>query len=108
MLMPNGGMIIDTPGMRELGLMDSESGLDKTFGDIEVYFGSCHFRDCKHTNEPGCAIYAAIKEGALSEKRWLSYLKLKAEDAFSENPDAYLKKKNEKFKNISKLHKNKK
>jgi ribosome biogenesis GTPase len=107
-LMPNGGMIIDTPGMRELGLMDSESGLDKTFNDIEVYFESCHFRDCKHTNEPGCAIYAAIKEGTLSEKRWQSYLKLKVEDAFSENPEAYLKKKKEKFKNISKLHKNKK
>ena len=104
-LLPQGGMIVDTPGMRELGLWESESGLDKTFGDVEAYFEACHFRDCTHTSEPGCGIYAAINAGTLSEKRWQSYLKLKVEDAYSENRADYIKKKNEKFKNISKHNK---
>lgn len=107
-LLPNGGMIVDTPGMRELGLIDAESGIDKTFADVESHFDNCRFRDCTHTNEPGCAIYSAIYEGELSEKRWQSYLKLKAEDAYSEDPAGYLKRKNEKFKSISKFHKKKK
>jgi len=106
-LLPNGGMIVDTPGMRELGIWDAESGLDKTFSDVEAYFEKCRFRDCTHTKEPDCAIYTAIKDGALSKKRWNSYLKLKTEDDYSENRSDYIKKKNEKFKNISKINKSK-
>jgi ribosome biogenesis GTPase len=106
-LLPKGGMIVDTPGMRELGLWDAESGLDKAFNDVEAYFELCRFRDCTHTSEPDCAIYSAIKDGALSEKRWQSYLKLKAEDDYSENQEDYIKRKNEKFKNISKMNKTK-
>lgn len=104
-LLPSGGMLVDTPGMRELGMWDVDEGLDRTFQDVETYFDKCRFRDCTHTNEPGCAIYDAIRDGELSEKRWQSYLKLKTEDAYSENRDDYLKKKNEKFKNISKHNK---
>ena len=106
-LLPKGGMIVDTPGMREIGLWDAESGLDKAFNDVESYFELCRFRDCTHTSEPDCAIFTAIKDGALSEKRWQSYLKLKAEDDYSENQADYIKKKNEKFKNISKMNKTK-
>ncbi len=104
-LLPNGGMIIDTPGMRELGLVDIELGIDQAFQDVEAHFLNCRFRDCTHTSEPGCAIYEAINEGMLSEKRWSSYLKLKNEYAYSENPDGYLKEKNKKFKSISKANK---
>ncbi|MCD4712665.1 MAG: ribosome small subunit-dependent GTPase A [Clostridiales bacterium] len=104
-LLPAGGMLVDTPGMRELGMWDADEGLDMAFQDVEVYFDKCRFRDCTHTSEPGCAVYDAIRDGELSEKRWQSYLKLKAEDDYSENRDDYLKKKNEKFKNISKYNK---
>lgn len=106
-LLPAGGMLVDTPGMRELGMWDADEGLDMAFQDVEVYFDKCRFRDCTHTSEPGCAIYDAIRDGELSEKRWQSYLKLKTEDTYSENRDDYLKKKNEKFKNISKYNKSK-
>lgn len=107
-MLPNGGMVIDTPGMRELGMWDADEGLDMAFHDVEVFFDSCRFRDCTHTSEPGCAIYDAIRDGELSEKRWQSYLKLKAEDAYADNKADYLKKKTEKFKNISKYMKTKK
>ena len=107
-MLPTGGMIIDTPGMRELGMWDAKMGLDKTFSDIEGYFSKCRFRDCTHTVEPGCAVCEAIKEGALSEKRWQSYLKLKTEDRYTENNAEYLREKTEKFKNIAKMNKSNK
>ncbi|MCD4712673.1 MAG: ribosome small subunit-dependent GTPase, partial [Clostridiales bacterium] len=86
---------------------DADEGLDMAFQDVEVYFDKCRFRDCTHTSEPGCAVYDAIRDGELSEKRWQSYLKLKAEDDYSENQADYIKRKNEKFKNISKMNKTK-
>ncbi len=105
MILPDGGMVIDTPGMRELGMWDADEGLEMAFHDVEMFFSNCRFRDCTHTSEPGCGIYDAIREGMLSDKRWQSYLKLKAEDAYAENKADYLKKKTEKFKNISKYMK---
>lgn len=102
-ILPDGGMVIDTPGMRELGMWDADQGLDLAFHDVEVFFDKCRFRDCTHTSEPGCAIYDAIRDGEISNKRWQSYLKLKSEDAYAENKADYLKKKNEKFKSISKF-----
>lgn len=104
-LLPGGGMIIDTPGMRELGMWDVEIGLDKTFSDVESYFGKCRFRDCTHTTELGCAIYTAIELGKLSEKRWQSYLKLKIEDSYKENKVDYMEQKKVRFKNIAKINK---
>lgn len=104
-ILPSGGMLIDTPGMRELGMWDADEGMEMAFEDVENFLGNCRFRDCSHTSEPGCAVYDAIREGKLSEKRWQSYLKLKAEDEYSENKSEYLRNKNEKFKNISKFAK---
>ena len=106
-MLPNGGMVVDTPGMRELGMWDANEGLDMAFHEVEVFFDQCRFRDCTHTTEPGCAVYEAIRHGQLSEQRWQSYLKLKAEDSYSDNQAEYLKKKNEKFKNIAKMNKTK-
>lgn len=81
-MLKNGVMIIDTPGMRELGMWDVSSGLNEAFSDVEQFLGQCRFTDCKHGNEPGCAINAAIESGELSEKRWESYQKLKREARF--------------------------
>ena len=75
----NGVMIIDTPGMRELGMWDISEGLGDAFTDVEQFLGKCRFSDCRHENEPGCAIRAAIAAGALDAERWESYQKLKAE-----------------------------
>ena len=76
MLLPRGGMIIDTPGLRELQLWEADSGLQHTFEDIEALAHSCHFRNCLHTSEPDCAIQQALEAGMLSRARWESYLKL--------------------------------
>ncbi|MGZ3710120.1 MAG: ribosome small subunit-dependent GTPase A [Bdellovibrionota bacterium] len=74
-----GGLIIDTPGMRELQLADHEEGLSMQFIDVEELFPRCHFGDCRHDTEPSCAVKAALESGALTQARWQSYLKLQAE-----------------------------
>ena len=106
-LLENGALVIDTPGMRELGMWAVSEGLDKTFVDVEAYFPLCRFRDCSHTNELGCAVRAGIESGELAEERWNSYQKLKQEVAFSEDKESYLTNKEQKFKNISKANKSK-
>lgn len=104
-LLPRGGLVIDTPGMRELGLWDAGEGLDRSFADIEDLAAQCRFRDCSHTKEPGCAVQAALEHGTLSQDRWLSYRKLAAENQYAEDTGEYLSQKNEKFKNIAKINK---
>jgi ribosome biogenesis GTPase len=76
-LIPSGGAVIDTPGMREIGV-DSVN-LQKTFTDIDELAEQCKFRDCQHENEPGCVVRQAIHEGTIDEERLLSYRKLKKE-----------------------------
>ena len=102
-LLPGGGMVIDTPGMRELGMWDSGSGIDQAFGEIEGLTAQCKFHDCSHQREPGCAIQKALREGTLSEERWNSYLKLKSETAYAEDSQSYLAAKEKKFKDIAKF-----
>ena len=101
----NGAFVIDTPGMRELGMWDSETGIDTTFSDIEELAGRCRFGDCTHTSEPGCAVRAAIEEGTLDLGRFDSYLKLKKENAYAADGSSYLEAKKQKFKEISKINK---
>ena len=84
----NGVSIIDTPGMREIGMAQTEEGIDETFSDIIELESHCKFRNCKHDTEPGCAIKAAIESGELSEERFLLYKNLGAE-----NTKNYAKKK---------------
>lgn len=103
----SGAMIIDTPGMRELGLWNAAEGLDTAFNDIEEIATKCKFRDCSHNSEPGCAIRAALESGELPAKRWESYLKLKKEIRYAERKeslDARLKEKAY-YKSISKFQK---
>jgi ribosome biogenesis GTPase / thiamine phosphate phosphatase len=83
-LLPSGALILDTPGMREFGLMDAGEGLDATFEDIEALARDCRFRDCGHKNEPGCAVRAALATGALDEARWQGFQKLQRELNFLE------------------------
>ncbi|MES2803484.1 MAG: ribosome small subunit-dependent GTPase A [Bdellovibrionota bacterium] len=73
------GLVIDTPGMRELQLSDQSEGVSSQFSDIEELMVSCRFRDCLHATEPGCAIVKALGDGKLPDDRWRSYLKLQAE-----------------------------
>ncbi len=83
-VLPSGGIFIDTPGMRELQLLDVSEGIDGSFGDISEIACRCRFSDCKHQDEPGCAVRAAIEEGLLPVHRFESYLKLKKEAEFIE------------------------
>lgn len=76
---PGGGVVIDTPGMRGLGLWDAEAGMEAAFPDIEALAQRCRFRDCSHQGEPGCAVAAAVEDGALPERRLESYLRLTKE-----------------------------
>ena len=76
-----GGLIIDTPGMRELQLWETDSVVGDTFSDIAELGGGCRFRDCLHDREPGCAVKAAVEAGTLDAGRYESYLKLQAEEA---------------------------
>jgi len=104
-VLPAGGSVIDTPGMRELGMWDSEEGIERTFADVEELAARCRFGDCTHGKEPGCAIRRALDEGELSMDRWLSYQKLKAENAYMEDSESYLAAKRQKFKEIAKYNK---
>jgi ribosome biogenesis GTPase len=78
-LLPGGGLLLDTPGMRELGLHDAEAGVSSTFDDVESLAAACRFSDCSHTNEPGCAVRAALASGELDDGRWRGFQKLRRE-----------------------------
>lgn len=80
LLLPSGGVVIDTPGMRELGAQASE--LERTFSDIDALAARCRFADCTHQSEPGCAVREALESGALDERRLQNYLKLKKESRY--------------------------
>ena len=77
-----GGILIDTPGMRELQLWEAEGGLSQTFAEVESLATACRFRDCSHESEPGCAVLAAVERGELEAGRLDSYHRLRREDAF--------------------------
>lgn len=84
MRVPGGGLVIDTPGMRELQLWGTDDGLDSTFADISELAEGCRFNDCTHTSEPGCSVIAALEDGSLPSDRLKSYRKLERELAFLE------------------------
>jgi len=81
-LIPNGGVVIDTPGMRELHIMDISEGVENSFKDIEDLALNCKFKNCTHNAEPGCAVKKAIQDGIISEDRYKNYIKLKKEAEF--------------------------
>ena len=75
-LMPVGGLLLDTPGMRELQLVDCEKGIDSTFAEIGDLSAKCQFSNCQHQTEPGCAVQTAISAGELDQRRLTNYEKL--------------------------------
>ena len=77
--LPGGGVVLDTPGMRELQLWDAASGLESAFQDLDALVGQCRFADCAHGREPGCAVRAALADGTLDVERFESWLKLQRE-----------------------------
>jgi ribosome biogenesis GTPase / thiamine phosphate phosphatase len=83
LVVPSGGTLIDTPGLRELGMWIAEEGIDAAFSDITDLEDQCRFNDCAHVSEPGCAVLDAIKAGALDKERLVSYRKLLSEAAFA-------------------------
>ena len=105
LVLPNGAMVVDTPGMRELGMWDSTGGVEQTFRDIEELASRCRFSNCTHQNEPGCAIQAALRSGELTMERLVSYQKLMQENAYAADSEGYLASKEKKFKEISKINK---
>ena len=78
-LLPEGGLVLDTPGMRELQLWDVEEGVETAFDDIEALAAQCHFTNCRHESEPRCAVRAAREAGDLDADRLANYLKLQQE-----------------------------
>ncbi len=80
---PGGGWLIDTPGMRGLGVADVAAGIEATFSEITDLIGQCKFRDCQHDSEPGCAVQAAISAGDIDPDRLTRYKKLKREDQYA-------------------------
>lgn len=85
LIAPDGAVIIDTPGIRELQLWDVGEGLGQAFSDIESLGAECAFRDCTHTSEPGCAVVGALRNGDLDQRRLESYRKLQREQVFIES-----------------------
>ena len=80
--LPAGGMIVDTPGIRELQLWESDEGIQDTFSDIEELAGGCRFHDCRHAGEPGCAVSGAVADGRITPQRLENYHKLAREQAY--------------------------
>lgn len=109
-MLSNGCILIDTPGMRELQLWESPDGLSETFSEIEELASSCKYRDCGHHDEPGCAVIGAIREGQLSPERLTSYHKLQKELAYLERKSDKRAQTEEKrrWKNITKQVRSKK
>jgi ribosome biogenesis GTPase len=89
-LLTNGSMIIDTPGLRELGLFDANSGMEGVFGEIEKLGQNCRFKDCSHTVEKGCSVLKALTEGLLARESYENYLKLRKEARYLE--ESYFEK----------------
>ena len=104
MLLPNGAIVIDTPGLREVQLLASGAGLAHAFADIEMLAEGCRFTDCTHTSEPGCAVLAAVENGAIPGERLDSYHKLKREieHNLSKSEARFKNKRSPFWKNISK------
>ena len=110
-VLPSGGLLIDTPGMREIQIWAADEGLQETFADIKTLARQCRFQNCQHNREPGCAVQQALEEGRLDYQRFMSHQKLQKElDYLARKQDqkAYLAEK-EKWKKITKsLRKNNK
>jgi len=90
LMLPSGAMVVDTPGMRELGIFRAGQGISGNFAEVEALFSRCRFGDCRHGNEPGCAVAAALENGELSRETWNRYLAHVRENAYFDDRKAYM------------------
>ncbi len=105
-LLQNGSIIIDTPGMREVGVVNQEQGIETTFDWLYTYSEHCKYRDCTHTNEKGCAVIEAVEAGEINRKSYENYLKMERESAHFEASSADKKRKGKSLAKIIKdMHK---
>ena len=104
-VLENGGILIDNPGMREVGMTDSESGIGITFDDISALAENCKFTDCTHTGELGCAVLEALENGKIDENSYENYLKIEREKEHFESKVAERRKKEKAFGKIIKNYK---
>jgi ribosome biogenesis GTPase len=100
-MLPSGAMVIDTPGMRELGLFGADEGISAGFADVEELFAKCRFNDCRHGTEPGCAVLAALADGSLPRERWARYLAQKQENKFADDKAGRLADKRARSKSLA-------
>lgn len=111
-ILENGAMIIDTPGMRELGNISANDGIEKTFDEITSLIEQCQFSDCTHTVEKGCAVLEAVKNNQISEKRYSNFIKLRKESEYYERSYVEKRKRDKEFgkmiKSVLKEHKTRK
>ena len=96
-ILKNGGIIIDTPGMRELGNIGASKGINETFSDVYKLAENCKFKDCTHIVEPGCKILEAVKNGSLNQKHYQNFLKLRKESEYYEMTYQEKRKKDHSF-----------
>ena len=104
-VLENGGILIDNPGMREVGIADSASGLEITFDKIVILSQNCKFKDCTHTNETGCSVIEAVEKGEIDRNSYENYLKMEREKAHFESSIAERRKKDKVFGKIIKNYK---
>jgi len=107
-MLPSGAMVIDTPGMRELGLFGADEGISVGFNDVEDLFTQCRFTNCNHKTEPGCAVLAALADGSLPREHWERYLAQKRENKFVDDKSGYLQDKRAWHKDLAKWSKQQK
>jgi ribosome biogenesis GTPase / thiamine phosphate phosphatase len=96
-VLENGSMVIDNPGMREFGVLGAGGGIEASYADITARAGECHFRDCTHTNEPGCAVLQALESGEIDAEHYENFLKLKRESEYHQLSYAEKRKKDKDF-----------
>jgi ribosome biogenesis GTPase / thiamine phosphate phosphatase len=96
-VLENGSMVIDNPGMREFGVLGARGGIEASYADITGRAGHCHFRDCTHTNEPGCAVLQALESGEIDAEHYENFLKLKRESGYHQMSYAEKRKKDKNF-----------
>lgn len=96
-ILENGGILIDNPGMREVGIADTASGLETTFDRIGRLSGNCRFKDCTHTNEKGCSVLEAVEKGEIDKASYENYLKMEREKAHFESTMEEKRKKDKDF-----------
>jgi ribosome biogenesis GTPase len=111
-VLDRGGILIDNPGMREVGIADTASGLEMTFDAILAYARLCRFADCTHRHESGCAVLAALENGEIEEAAYDNFMKMEKEKMHFESDALERKKKDREFgkmvKNVKKLRKDNK